>query len=156
MTTKAPQEFLDSERNQGSRKYSKEQVIAALIKTGTILGASKLLGADRGTIKRYIDADPEIEAAVFEAKEILIDLAETGLMANVKKQNQSAINYVLSTLGKERGYVTRVENTGKGGGPMESEIRVKSNNQSVMSRIDKLKRQSEDKPDKKLTKSNKK
>lgn len=154
MTQQAPENFLESERNTGSRKYTKEEVIAALIKTGTISGASTLLGADRGTIKRYIDDDPEIENAVLEAKEILIDLAETGLIKNVKKGDQSAINYVLSTLGKERGYVRRVENTGKGGGPIQSEIKVKSNNKNVLDKIDKLKRQieKEDKPDKKQSK----
>lgn len=124
--------------NEGWRKYTKKQVIDALIASGTKSGAATILGCARNTITSYCDEDPEIENAMNEAKEIFVDVAETKLMANVKKGNQTAINFVLGTLGKDRGYVKRVENTGKNGAPIESEIIVKSNNQKIHDMIDNL------------------
>lgn len=141
---------------KGWRKFTKEQIIKALVKTGTKSGAAQALKCDRATITRAIDEDPEIAKAVEEAKEILIDLAETALMKNVQDGHHPAVAFVLKTLGKERGYVERIENTGKGGGPIESEIKVRSNNQKLLDTIDKLSRQvteEDTKANKKQTKS---
>ena len=129
---------------EGWKKYSKERVIAALVKGGTKSAAARTLKCDRGTITRYMDDDPEIAKAVEEAKEILIDLAEEGLMKNVKDNQQAAIAFVLKTLGKERGYVERIENTGRGGGPIESEIKVGTSNKKLHDIIDNLTGQVED------------
>ena len=128
--------------NTGWQKYTNEEVIAALLKAGTKLGASVIVGCNRATIDAYCDKHPEIEKAVLEAKEILVDIAETGLMKRVKEGHAPSIFFVCRTLGKDRGYSTRVEAVGKDGAPIESEIVIKSNNNKIHDIISSLMSQS--------------
>lgn len=104
---------------EGWTKYSLESVGKALVKAGTISGASKILKCERKTIKNYMKKYPELVKSVQEARNILLDSAEDNLMKNVRKGHASSIFFVLKTLGKDRGYVERVESTGKDGNPLE-------------------------------------
>ncbi len=104
--------------NEGNRKYSVDQMREALSKAGTKNGAAKLLKTDRKTICRYILENPTLSEALYDAKQNLLDQAESGLMKNVSKGHPSSIFFTLKTLGKERGYVERVENTGADGAPL--------------------------------------
>ncbi|MBL4836185.1 MAG: hypothetical protein JKY34_01295 [Kordiimonadaceae bacterium] len=107
-------------------RYSVETVSIALIEArGVQTEAAKLLGCDRCTVAEYIKRYPELKAVVSEAKETLIDLAEAGLGDHVKDRNLKAIMYVLSTVGKDRGYTQRTEHTGKDGNAIEIEERNK-------------------------------
>ena len=81
-------------KNAGTRKFTKKEIVAALAKAGTKLGAAKILGCHRDTITTYMRRDPEIADAVQEA------------------------------LGKDRGYVERTETTGKDGAPLDSDVKV--------------------------------
>lgn len=100
-------------------KFTHEEIIIALSKAGTISGAAIILGCDRSTVATYQNKHPEIRAAVIEAKEKLLDIAESELMKNVKRGHPSSVFFTLKTLGKNRGYVERVESTGAEGGPIE-------------------------------------
>ncbi len=111
-------------RNSGTRKFTKKEVVAALAKAGTKLGAANILGCHRDTITTYMRRDPEIADAVHEARENLIDIAESGLMRNVSDRHPASIFFTLKTLGKDRGYVERTETTGKDGAPLDSDVKV--------------------------------
>lgn len=104
---------------EGWTKYSLESVVKALVKAGTISGAAAILECDRHTIKSYMKKYPEVSDAVQEARNILLDDAEANLMTNVRSGHPSSIFFVLKTLGKERGYIERVESTGKDGAPID-------------------------------------
>lgn len=105
--------------NEGQRKFTPDQVREALIMAGTKSGAAKILKCDRKLITKYCQEYRELDGAIQESKNILLDVAETGLMKNVKKGHPSSIFFTLKTLGKERGYVERVESTGKDGAPID-------------------------------------
>jgi len=111
-------------KNTGTRKFTKKEIVSALAKAGTKLGAAKILGCHRDTITTYMRRDPEIADAVQEARENLIDIAEIGLMRNVSDRHPASIFFTLKTLGKDRGYVERTETTGKDGAPLDSDVKV--------------------------------
>lgn len=115
-----PEGFLNSSRNKGNKKFDKETVIDALARTGTIRGAAEILDCSRHTIANYMKDDPEIKAAVEEARADLLDLAEYSLMKNIAAGHPASIFFILKTLGKDRGYVERTETTGKDGVPLNN------------------------------------
>ena len=96
-------------------RFEKNEVEKALTKSGTITGAAQILQCQRSTIYNYIEKYPELENAIADAREKLLDLAETALMSNIQDKHPSSVFFYLKTMGKERGYVERVENTGKDG-----------------------------------------
>lgn len=97
------------------QKFKKETVAKALYKAGTILGAAQILKCDRQTVYNYLKRYPELEEAVYEAKERLCDIAEAGLASNIHSKHPASIFFFLKTFGKNRGYVERQEVTGKDG-----------------------------------------
>jgi hypothetical protein len=101
-------------------KYTIDQVIAALKATGGIktLAAQKL-GCDPSTVHGYINRYWEIGEAVAQVAESVLDLAEAKLLKHIKGGNLTAIIFYLKTQGKQRGWVERVEATGKDGAPIE-------------------------------------
>ena len=103
------------------------EIIEALIKTdGMIAFAAKTLLMNRAALKARIERTPALVAALEDIKEELLDYAEFNLHASVKAGDVGSAKFVLSTIGKQRGYVTRTENTGKDGGnlPFAGEIVV--------------------------------
>jgi len=69
--------------------------------------AAALLGCTRQTVDNYIRADPAIRAAYDQARESLVDLAEARLFALVDCDEWPAVRFILSNLGKSRGYAER-------------------------------------------------
>jgi len=130
---------------EGWRKYTKEEVIAALVKAGTQSGAAKLLKANRQTIINYMKEDPEISMAVKEAKEILLDVAETMLADNIRKGHASSIFFYLKTQGKQRGYVERVESTGPDGAPVAVEYSLTGSKDALADKFAALEDKTEEK-----------
>ena len=107
-----------------ANKYSKKRVIQALLASGTQSGAARILGCSRNTIISYIAKDATIHAAVEEARESFIDLAESKLMDNVSEGHPASVFFTLKTLGKSRGYIERVESTGAEGAPIAVILKV--------------------------------
>lgn len=97
---------------------SDETIAKALKKTGGNMSATaQALKVTRQAISKRVKENPDLKAVCDEARETLVDLAESKLVGAVKKGNAWAVRLVLTTTGRGRGYVTRQESTGPDGGP---------------------------------------
>ena len=102
------------------QRYTAQQVIDALHQMhGLVSLAAKLLRCDPETIHNYCKRYPAVQAAKEAARGELVDLAEAKLWQAVHRGDAWAIAMVLKTLGRSRGYVERIEQTGKDGGPIQ-------------------------------------
>ena len=130
---------LDQAREQGSapavarshandQRYSPGKVAEALtLAAGIKAEAARRLGCTRNTVNAYIKRYPEVEEAWYEARETVLDLAQSKLQAAVERGEWEAVRYTLSTLGKDRGFTTRftpapVQAAGGGGMPSYEEF----------------------------------
>jgi hypothetical protein len=99
-----------------------ENAAAALrAENGIIMYAAKRLKVDRMTLSRYMEKHPELQEVREEASEVLVDIAERHLEKNIKAGEMKTIRWYLDRKGKNRGYATRVEQTGPDGRPLEFE-----------------------------------
>lgn len=96
------------------------RVIEALRASGGIkTEAAAMLKVARSTLYLFLEEHPEIQQAAAEIGEELLDLAEGQVAAAVRSGDMPTVRWFLELKGKDRGYVRRVENTGKDGGPVE-------------------------------------
>lgn len=91
-------------------RYTEKQIEAALRQCkGMVYVAAKQIGCSPNTIKKRV-AKSERLAEVIEAETgFLLDTAELKLASAVIDGELGAIKYLLSTKGKDRGYVERQE-----------------------------------------------
>lgn len=86
-------------------RYTTEQVIDALRKSAGIKSqAARALGCNRLTVDNYIQRYPTVKAAYEEQRQVIIDAAESQLVKKLSAGEWDAVKYVLSTLGRDRGY----------------------------------------------------
>lgn len=98
-------------------------VIQALRKTkGSVYKAAELLGVSSVIIYGYIKRNPTVRQEKTDIDGQMVDRAEIALFDAVEDEQPWAVKYLLSTKGKDRGYVTRVEQTGPGGSPLGSSL----------------------------------
>jgi len=91
-------------------KWTKEQIIAALKEAGgMVYVAARKLGCSARTIYNYRDRYVAVKEAISDERGHFVDTAELGLKRSVLAGNAWAIRFTLETLGKDRGYVKRVE-----------------------------------------------
>lgn len=101
-----------------------KQIEAALrAKLGNVTAAARELGYSRTQVYKKINANERLQEVLTEAREELVDIAETALRKELLAGNMTAIIFTLKTLGKQRGYVERQEVTGADGGALEIVIR---------------------------------
>jgi len=105
-----------STRNQ----YTAQQFIDAIPGTGGVITSiARRVGCDWHTAKKYLTEYPTITRAWDNEREGMLDMAEVALFKAVKDGEQWAVKFFLTTIGKQRGYVERVEQqvsgTGDGG-----------------------------------------
>jgi hypothetical protein len=79
---------------------------------------ARRLGCSWDTVDRYAKRYTTVQQALDTERELLIDMAEVKLGERVMMGEWPAIQFVLKTLGKERGYTERQEITGAEGGAM--------------------------------------
>ncbi|MDD5095553.1 MAG: hypothetical protein PHV74_14435 [Dehalococcoidia bacterium] len=104
------------------RDNTAARIIKALEETqGLLTAAAKRAGVSYSTIKRYVADYPSVAQAKEEAQERLLDFAESKLLENIREGKEASIFFFLKTQGKKRGYIERVESTGKDGGPIKTE-----------------------------------
>lgn len=97
-------------------KLTEERVAFALRETGAIVSeASRMLGVSRTALYRFLQNHHESSALRLEIDEELIDLAEAHIVKAIYAGDMKTVLWYLERKGKDRGYVNRQENTGRGG-----------------------------------------
>ena len=76
---------------------------------GNISAIARAFGVDRSAVIKYIKKRPELETALKDCREALVDNAESALGVSVAAREPWAVCFTLKCLGKDRGYVERQE-----------------------------------------------
>jgi hypothetical protein len=98
------------------------QIIKAIKDSrGLIAVAARKLGVSRRTIYNRMEKSEEIREALDEARDFVLDVGQAKLYQAVEQGESWAVQYLLNTLGKSRGFTTRQEVTGRDGGPIQHE-----------------------------------
>lgn len=101
------------------------RVIAMLQQCGGIKTvAAEKLNVGRTTLYAFLNEHPEIQEAAAEIDEELLDVAEGRVVMAIRAGEMQTVRWFLELKGKARGYVRRVETTGKDGGPVETQQRA--------------------------------
>lgn len=79
------------------------------------------LGVTWNTAKSYVNKWPETIQAFEDERNRIVDMAESVLVKSIRNGDTQDAKWLLSRLGKDRGYVERQETTGKDGGPIQTE-----------------------------------
>ncbi len=91
-------------------KISVTQYQEAIVAShGILAAAARRLGVSRVAVHKAVNKHPTLKAVVDDSRAEIIDLAEVKLFAAVNAGHLPAVMFVLSTIGKNRGYVTRQE-----------------------------------------------
>ena len=102
-----------------AQRFTEQQIAEAVEKAGGILtSAARNLGCDPSTIYSYLQRFPALGDVVTAAREGTLDLAESKLIEQIKKNNLTAIIFFLKTQGKSRGYIERSEHDLSPNGPV--------------------------------------
>lgn len=86
---------------------------------GIILKAAEACGVHRHTMRKFIDEHPELEEIRQQAEEELLDIGESNIVTDLKAGDGKTTRWYMERKGKDRGYTTRQETTGKDGAPLE-------------------------------------
>lgn len=98
-------------------RYAPQEVADAIIDAGGfVTKAARALGCSPVTVYSYINRHAKCREAVQEARERMLDAAESKLCQQILAGNMTAIIFYLKTQGKGRGYIERQEVTGTDGG----------------------------------------
>jgi hypothetical protein len=102
-----------------TERYTAQEVIEALEKGYTCVGAGQVLGCSAETIRNYANKYPTVQTALKAKRRELVDLAELGLRRAIVGGEAWAIALTLKTLGKDEGYVERQQSevSGPDGAP---------------------------------------
>jgi len=97
--------------------YFKEDVIAAIYHSRGHLGEmAYLLNRNRARVRDYVFANRDVKEVFDNIRETSVDYIERSHMTAALMGDAQAERFTLTTLGKGRGYTTRVEATGEDGG----------------------------------------
>lgn len=107
------------------KRLKKANVLAA-IKTaqGNLAAVARAYGVSRQAVQKFVANDPELTEATNEARETMLDNAESKLYTEAMNGNTAALIFLLKTQGKRRGYIERAEVTGADGGANKLVIEV--------------------------------
>lgn len=115
-----------SRGNYRTRRPNKKTILAAILNSGGIVSAiAERLQCSWGTTKIWIDKYEECKTALQDETEKLLDIGESALVKNIKAGDERAIEFLLSTKGKHRGFTTRQEVTGIEGKKIEFELTIR-------------------------------
>lgn len=92
---------------------------------GVIAVAAQKLGIARRTLYSWITEDTDLQEALREIRDEVLDLAEGQLLNAIREGSERSIHFYLRTVGRERGYGDKVDATltAPGGGPVQVETR---------------------------------
>jgi len=90
--------------------YTEQELSFAIIDCGGYISAiAKTLGCKIESLRQAINNNPDLKELVYEQREELLDNAERGLVKAVNAGKLDAIKFVLSRLGRNRGYGQKLE-----------------------------------------------
>jgi len=117
MDTEAGVNLVRQLRDQASKgviRLSEGQYETALWLSGGFLSyTAKMLNRTAAAVTLRIQRSPRLQEVLEEIKSASVDLGEAQLVRAVKDGEPWAIRFLLSHLGRDRGYFTRQEVTGK-------------------------------------------
>lgn len=90
----------------------REQVLAM---RGNLAAVARAFGVSRQAVWKFVQEHDSLKETAAEARETMLDNAESSLQRAVISGEAWAVCFYLKTQGKARGYVERQEVTGKDG-----------------------------------------
>jgi hypothetical protein len=102
---------------------------------GIVTPACQEAGIARQTYYRWRQENEEFALLCDEAYEEAGDFVESKLYDNIEENDTTAIIFYCKTRLKKRGYVERIETTGKDGDPLKSEIEFKVDESTIVERF---------------------
>ena len=109
-------------------RYTVEEIAEALRKNnGMVSLAARSLHITRDSIYKRMRDHPILKEVLKDARESMIDLAESALRLAILNGEPWAVALALKTIGKGRGYVERIEQTGLDGKAQRVEIYLPEN-----------------------------
>lgn len=98
------------------RTYTDQELIELLeANRGNKAACARALNIRRGSFDDLVNTRPDVLAAYQDLREELVDRAETNIFNAVEAGDKGLSQYVVATLGKNRGWAGRQELTGKDG-----------------------------------------
>lgn len=93
-----------------AKDYDITTIKNAILESGGLYtNIARVLGCEWHTAKKYVEMYEETKRAYDNENEGLLDLAESKLIENINKNDDTAIIFYLKTKGKNRGYIERQE-----------------------------------------------
>lgn len=101
------------------KKLAIDELTAQLEKDkGNVSATARRFGVTRSTVYNRINESPALQRALVDARESMLDNAESVLYKKVLEGSTPELLFFLKTQGRNRGYVERQEITGKDGQPL--------------------------------------
>jgi hypothetical protein len=88
---------------------------------GNVAAVARKFGVSRGTILNRVNESPTLQKVLHDARESMLDNAESVLYAKVLAGSTPELIFFLKTQGKSRGYIEKFEQENTG----ETVLRVK-------------------------------
>lgn len=91
-------------------KIDKEALKQAIKRyKGNVSEIAESLSVSRQTVYNHLKEDEDMWSLLTDARENIIDFAESKLLKLIEQENAQVIMFTLKTLGKNRGYVEKSE-----------------------------------------------
>jgi hypothetical protein len=92
------------------RTLGVERIEKVLVEArGCVSAAAQALGVDKSTLYRHIRASKRLQTALENGRAMLVGDAHSGLVEAVRARKPWAIMFTLRYLGKDEGFVERME-----------------------------------------------
>ncbi len=92
------------------KNYTEKEILDAISGSGAIMtGISNRLECDWHTAKKHIEKYESCKQALLNEREKTLDLAESVLYTSIKGGNTQDAKWLLSTVGKKRGFTEKTE-----------------------------------------------
>lgn len=92
------------------QQFTEELISLALTEQeGNVTSAARSLGVTRSTLYNYLQRYPSLKTVLRDARESMLDHAESALVKAIKAGEGWAVCFTLKTIGRARGYVEKHE-----------------------------------------------
>jgi len=111
-------------KNPNSAYEPLDVAAALLMHRGNYSKVAACLGRSRRSVENFVLLDHRLRDLREDIRNSLLDAIEEGYLDDALSGDAQARRFFLQTLAKDRGYVTRNENTGKDGEPIHTKSTV--------------------------------